>query len=193
MLAISVFGITKLTAENQFIKAFKEDTEIIQGLTVIDSELEAQHPSISLLKLIPISSLIMMMSKCLKMISSMRCSLRKGKIMNMTLVETVTGITHIAWKTIVSVHDYILESLNEAGKVISFDTTMDVLETLNDGDEIDTFFLSVLYKKVPDDVKEALFDPYLSEDGNQLRISFRVYESYPDLQRGELLKNLKET
>ena len=33
---------------------------------------------------------------------------------------------------------------------------MDVLETLNDGDEIDTFFLSVLYKKVPNDVKEAL-------------------------------------
>ena len=93
-------------------------------------------------------------------------------------------------KTIESVHDY-LESLNEAGKVISFDTTMDVLETLNDGDEIDTFFLSVLYKKVPDDVKEALFDPYLSEDGNQLRISFRVYESYPDLQRGELLKKIK--
>ena len=93
-------------------------------------------------------------------------------------------------KTIDSVHDY-LESLDEAGKVVSISTTMDVLKTLNDGEEIDTFFLSLLYKKVPKDVKEALFDPYLSEDGNQLRISFRVFESYPDLQRNELIKKIK--
>jgi len=44
MFAISISGITKLTAENQFIKAFKEDTEIFQGLTVIDSKLGGTTP-----------------------------------------------------------------------------------------------------------------------------------------------------
>ncbi len=65
------------------------------------------------------------------------------------------------------------------------------MKTLNDDEDLDTFFLSLLYKKIPLDVKEALFDPYLSQDGNQLRISFRVFESYPDLQRNVLLKKIK--
>ena len=41
---ISALGITQLTAENQFIKAFKEDTEIFQGLTVIDTKLGGTTP-----------------------------------------------------------------------------------------------------------------------------------------------------
>ena len=188
MLAISVFGITKLTAENQFIKAFKEDTEIFQGLTVIDSELGGTTPLDIIIEADPDF-----------FIDNDDEQMIEDDFFDEMFFEEedeydIGGDSY--WynsyrlKTIESVHDY-LESLNEAGKVISFDTTMDVLETLNDGDEIDTFFLSVLYKKVPDDVKEALFDPYLSEDGNQLRISFRVYESYPDLQRGKLLKKIK--
>ena len=187
MFAISISGITKLTAENQFIKAFKEDTEIFQGLTVIDSKLGGTTPLDIIIEADP------------DFFNDDEEEMIQDDFFDEVFFEEddeydIGGDSY--WynsyrlKTIESVHDY-LESLNEAGKVISFDTTMDVLETLNDGDEIDTFFLSVLYKKVPEDVKEALFDPYLSEDGNQLRISFRVFESYPDLQRGELLKKIK--
>ena len=187
MFAISISGITKLTAENQFIKAFKEDTEIFQGLTVIDSKLGGTTPLDIIIEADP------------DFFNDDEEEMIQDDFFDEVFFEEddeydIGGDSY--WynsyrlKTIEAVHDY-LESLNEAGKVISFDTTMDVLETLNDGDEIDTFFLSVLYKKVPEDVKEALFDPYLSEDGNQLRISFRVFESYPDLQRGELLKKIK--
>ena len=189
IFAISVSGITKLTAENQFINAFKEDTEIFQGLTVIDSQLGGTTPL----------DIIIEADPDFYKVEDDENLIEDDFFDEMFFEEDddeydIGGDSY--WynsyrlKTIKSVHDY-LESLNEAGKVISFDTTMDVLQTLNDGDEMDTFFLSVLYKKVPDDVKKALFDPYLSEDGNQLRISFRVYESYPDLQRGELLKKIK--
>ncbi|MBQ09428.1 MAG: transporter [Gammaproteobacteria bacterium] len=188
MFAISVSGITKLTAENQFIKAFKEDTEIFQGLTVIDTQLGGTTPL----------DIIIEADPDFFNASEDEAMIEDDFFDEMFFEEDgeydIGGDSY--WynsyrlKTIEAVHEY-LESLNEAGKVISFDTTMDVLETLNDGDEMDTFFLSVLYKKVPDDVKEALFDPYLSEDGNQLRISFRVLESYPDLQRGELLRKIK--
>ena len=188
IFAISISGITKLTAENQFIKAFKEDTEIFQGLSVIDSKLGGTTPLDIIIEADPDF-----------FNNSDDEEIIEDEFFDEMFFEEddeydIGGDSY--WynsyrlKTIEAVHDY-LESLNEAGKVISFDTTMDVLETLNDGDEIDTFFLSVLYKKVPEDVKEALFDPYLSEDGNQLRISFRVFESYPDLQRGELLKKIK--
>ena len=189
VFAISISGITKLTAENQFIKAFKEDTEIFQGLSVIDSQLGGTTPLDIIIEADPDFFNV-----------EDEENIIEDDFFDEAFFEDDDGEYDIGgdsyWynsyrlKTIEAVHDY-LESLNEAGKVISFDTTMDVLQTLNDGDEMDTFFLSVLYKKVPDDVKEALFDPYLSEDGNQLRISFRVYESYPDLQRGELLKKIK--
>ena len=59
-----------------------------------------------------------------------------------------------------------------------------------DDEELDTFFLSLLYKKMPQDVKDALFDPYLSADGNQIRISFRVFESYPELKRNDLINKI---
>ena len=189
VFAISISGITKLTAENQFIKAFKEDTEIFQGLSVIDSQLGGTTPLDIIIEADPDFFNVEDDENFIE-----------DDFFDEAFFEDDDGEYDIGgdsyWynsyrlKTIEAVHDY-LESLNEAGKVISFDTTMDVLQTLNDGDEMDTFFLSVLYKKVPNDVKEALFDPYLSEDGNQLRISFRVYESYPDLQRGELLKKIK--
>ena len=190
MLAISVFGITKLTAENQFIKAFKEDTEIFQGLTVIDSELGGTTPLDIIIEADPDFFIDNDDEQMFEDDFFDEMFFEEGEDYEYDIGGDSYWYNSYRLKTIESVHDY-LESLNEAGKVISFDTTMDVLETLNDGDEIDTFFLSVLYKKVPNDVKEALFDPYLSEDGNQLRISFRVYESYPDLQRGELLKKIK--
>ena len=190
MLAISVFGITKLTAENQFIKAFKEDTEIFQGLTVIDSELGGTTPLDIIIEADPDFFIDNDDEQMFEDDFFDEMFFEEGEDYEYDIGGDSYWYNSYRLKTIESVHDY-LESLNEAGKVISFDTTMDVLETLNDGDEIDTFFLSVLYKKVPDDVKEALFNPYLSEDGNQLRISFRVYESYPDLQRGELLKKIK--
>ena len=172
VFAISISGITKLTAENQFIKAFKEDTEIFQGLSVIDSQLGGTTPLDIIIEADPDFFNVEDDENIIE-----------DDFFDEAFFEDDDGEYDIGgdsyWynsyrlKTIEAVHDY-LESLNEAGKVISFDTTMDVLQTLNDGDEMDTFFLSVLYKKVPDDVKEALFDPYLSEDGNQLRISFRA-------------------
>ena len=73
---------------------------------------------------------------------------------------------------------------------MSISTTVDVMQILNDDEELDTFFLSLLYKKIPQDVKDALFNPYLSADGNQIRISFRVFESYPELKRNDLIKKI---
>jgi len=90
------------------------------------------------------------------------------------------------------VHQY-LDSLPETGKVMSMATTLDALETLNDDETPGTFFLSILYKQLPPSVKQALFDPYISADGNQVRLSVRVYESNPDLRRGALLEEIRAT
>ena len=188
LASVSVFGITKLTAENQFIKAFKEDTEIFQGLTVIDNQLGGTTPLDIIIDADPDFQQI-------EVVDDFEDEFFDDEFFD----DEDTGYdiggdsywyNSYRLKTIDSIHEY-LESLEEAGKVVSFSTTMKVLKTLNDDEEIDTFFLSLLYKKVPEDVKEALFDPYLSDDGNQLRISFRVFESYPELKRNQLIEQIK--
>ena len=188
LASVSVFGITKLTAENQFIKAFKEDTEIFQGLTVIDNQLGGTTPLDIIIEADPDF-------QQLEVADDFEDEFFEDEFFEDEDTEYDIGgdsywYNSYRLKTIDSIHEY-LESLEEAGKVVSFSTTMEVLKTLNDDEEIDTFFLSLLYKKVPADVKEALFDPYLSDDGNQLRISFRVFESYPELKRNELIEQIK--
>jgi len=188
---ISALGITQLTAENQFIKAFKEDTEIFQGLTVIDTELGGTTPLDIIIDADP--SFFNDNQEPTEYFG-------EDEFLDMDFFDDETEEYDIGadsyWynsfqlKTVAAIHEY-LESLNEAGKVLSISTTVDVMQTLNDDEELDTFFLSLLYKKIPQDVKDALFDPYLSADGNQIRISFRVFESYPELKRNDLIKKIK--
>jgi len=189
--AISAVGITQLTAENQFIKAFKEDTEIFQGLTVIDTELGGTTP---------LDIIIEADSSFFNVNEQPTESFEEDEFLDMDFFDDETEEYDIGadsyWynsfrlKTVAAIHEY-LESLDEAGKVLSIATTVDVMKILNDDEELDTFFLSLLYKKIPQDIKETLFDPYLSADGNQIRISFRVFESYPELQRNALINKIK--
>ena len=189
--AISAAGITQLTAENQFIKAFKKDTEIFQGLTVIDTELGGTTP---------LDIIIEADSSFFNVNEQPTESFEEDEFLDMDFFDDETEEYDIGadsyWynsfrlKTVAAIHDY-LESLDEAGKVLSIATTVDVMKILNDDEELDTFFLSLLYKKIPQDIKETLFDPYLSADGNQIRISFRVFESYPELQRNALINKIK--
>ena len=194
MAILSGIGISSLTAENQFIKAFKENTEIYQGLSVIDRELGGTTPLDIIIEADP-----SYFEEKLNSIEEddffddefFEEDFSEEETMEYDIGADSYWYNSFRLKTIDSVHEY-LESLDEAGKVVSISTTMNVLKSLNDDQEIDTFFLSLLYKKVPQDVKEALFDPYISKDGNQLRISFRVFESYPNLKRNELIKKIKK-
>ena len=189
--AISAAGITQLTAENQFIKAFKKDTEIFQGLTVIDTELGGTTPLDIIIEADP---------SFFNAYEQPTENFEEDEFLGMDFFDDETEEYDIGadsyWynsfrlKTVAAIHDY-LESLDEAGKVLSIATTVDVMKILNDDEELDTFFLSLLYKKIPQDIKETLFDPYLSADGNQIRISFRVFESYPELQRNALINKIK--
>jgi predicted RND superfamily exporter protein len=56
----------------------------------------------------------------------------------------------------------------------------------------DNFELSVLYKKLPEEIREILVRPYMSEDGNQVRFAIRVFESDPSLQRETLIRTIRD-
>jgi len=91
---------------------------------------------------------------------------------------------------IAKIHAY-LDSLPETGKVLSINTGMRMLQTVNEGEPFDDFKLAVVYKRLPDSVRESLITPYLSDDGNQLRFSIRIYESDKNLKRQQLIDTIR--
>jgi hypothetical protein len=84
-----------------------------------------------------------------------------------------------------------LEAFRETGKVASLATTAQIFGQLSPEILEDDFVLSVLYAKLPDEVRQTLIDPYFSEEHDQIRFQIRVFESDPTLRRGELLRSIR--
>lgn len=90
---------------------------------------------------------------------------------------------------LVEIENY-LQSLPETGKVLSIATTYKVAEKLNEG-PLSYVQLMLLASFIPEDLRDQLVRPYLSEDGNQVRFSVRVIDSDKNLNRNELLTKIR--
>lgn len=93
-------------------------------------------------------------------------------------------------KEVAKIHNY-LDGLPESGKVLSLENSMAMLRKIDEQVADDSFLLAILYKSVPDDLKKALFSPYMTDDGNQIRFSIRLFESDKSLKRNELVTKVK--
>lgn len=197
LFLLSCIGISLLTVENRFIDYFKKSTEIYQGMELIDRKLGGTTP----LDIIIDAPATFVKDNEQQLESEEALLLEELGFDPAEFepqVEEDSGITaHSYWfntaklKEVAAIHDY-LDGLAESGKVLSLATGMEILGTLDQRVLDDNFFLSVLYKKLPDEIKEILFTPYLSKDGQQLRFSMRVFESDVSLQRNELLEHIRK-
>jgi predicted RND superfamily exporter protein len=192
VIVLSLVGMTRLSVENRFIDYFKENTEIYQGMSLIDKSLGGTTPM----------DIILDAPAQTKMNEPLGGESLGGEDAFLDeLFEDIkddAGITATSYwfnevqlRDVEKIHDY-LDSLPETGKVLSVITAIRMLETLNEGETVDDFFLSILYKRLPDEIKEQLIRPYMTEDGNQLRFNVRVYESDPDLQREALIEQVEQ-
>ena len=86
-------------------------------------------------------------------------------------------------------HDH-LESYPFAGKILSLASVVRTAEKLNSNNEFDTLELSVLYKKLPDDLKEQIINPYVLIDKNQARITMRIIDTHSELVRANFINDL---
>ena len=190
----SIMGINMLSVENRFIDYFKASTEIYQGMELIDRTLGGTTP----LDVI-IDAPAEPAAEAEEEEDEFEDDLFDDMLMDDPYASAdngagITGTSH--WFNsynlgeVAAIHDY-LDSLPETGKVLSIITATRMLESLNNGEPIDDFFLSVLYKKLPADIKEKLLAPYMSEDGNQLRFGIRVFESDPSLKREALIGKIR--
>ena len=186
---LSVMGIKQLTVENRFIDYFKEDTEIYRGMSLIDRTLGGTTPLDVIIDAPPEPAVA-------ETDTPDEDDLFMDELFPPSEGEAgITGTSYwfnaYALEEVAVIHDY-LDSLPETGKVLSIITAVRMLETLNDGKPIDDFFLAILYKRLPESIKASLFTPYMSEDGNQLRYSIRVFESDPSLQREALIGKIRD-
>jgi predicted RND superfamily exporter protein len=187
LAVMSVIGINQLTVENRFIDYYKKTTEIYRGMELIDNELGGTTP-LDVIIDAPASYFA-------PVDEPEEDPLFEDFEFGM---ETDAGITGNSYwfntymlRDVDAIHDY-LDELPESGKVLSITTAMRMLKSLNEKSEIDDFFLAILYKRLPDSIRNVLFTPYMSEDGNQLRFSIRVYESDPSLRREALLQKIRQ-
>jgi hypothetical protein len=172
LAAIALTGIPRLSVENRFIDYYKDNTEIYQGMTLIDKKLGGTTPMDVII------------------------DAPADEILEADEIEASGDITANSYwfnrdglREVARIHQY-LDNLPETGKVLSVHTGMKLLESLNKGKPFSDFKLAIVYKRLPEDVRKALFAPYLSVDGNQLRFSIRLYESGKALRRQELLDKI---
>ena len=181
LAAISIFGITRLEVENSFINYFSEDTEIYQGLKLIDNKLGGTTPLDIVLNLEEKPELDDDEEEFVDDIDALFAGFEEE--------EDKVWFTPERLDTIKHVHDYLV-SLRAVGKVLSLASIIRVGEEVNQG-EFDAFELAIVSKRMPDELKESMINPYVSEEHNEARISIRILDSLKDLRRKQFLEQIQ--
>lgn len=194
---VSVIGISRLSVENRFIDYYKESTEIYQGMIQIDEKLGGTTP-LDIIIDAPAEFFLAKEETDENFIEEEDPLFDElNSELDLELDEEA-GITSTSYwfnngmlPQVNAIHNY-LDNLQESGKVLSITSSLQILHSLDEDMVMDDFFLSILYKRLPEDVKQALFYPYMAKDGNQLRFSMRVYETDASLKREALLKKIRQ-
>ena len=184
---MSIAGIAQLQVDNRFIDYFKKDTEIYQGMSVIDKQLGGTTPL----------GIVIDAEKdfftYIKEVEKERAAMDSS---DDPFGEVEEYEQENYWFNseklleVEKIHDY-LETQPQVGKVLSIATTLKVVRLLNDGRVPDDYDLTLYRKLFPKQAKKTFLEPYLSADANQIRITLRIEETNPTLNRGALMEKIK--
>ena len=216
---IAIYGIANLTVENRFIDYFKSDTEISKGMREIDEKLGGTTP-LDIILDAPASFFeqqIQEEASETELVESNDSSVdddfsdfeasitSDDDFDDFDVVESSSETDSVSnnlvetsyWFNVESIDKLksiqtSLEAIPATGKVISLATTMSVFDNLKDAKKIDDIDLAFMYSVLSDENKQTLFAPYLSDDGNQLHINIRVFESMKGLDRDQLITDIRK-
>jgi uncharacterized protein len=179
-------GITRLGVDNRFIDYFKETTEIYRGMSVIDTQLGGTTP---------LEILIDADQNFYDYLEMLEQEKDEFEIDDPFAEHDDTQDENYWFHPnklleVEKVHDY-LESLPEIGKVLSMGTTLKIVRFLNAGEVPEDYDLAVYRKVLPENARKSFLDPYLSKDANEVRISLRIEETDPRLNRGKLIEKIR--
>jgi uncharacterized protein len=203
-LMVSAVGLTRLTVENSFINYFKEDTEIYQGMAVIDRQLGGTTP---LDVIVNLEAPVAGASENIAASGSEAAAADESSVGADNFGEPdefddfadfdefADDIPSKYWFTpfrmhqVEEIHDY-LNAQPEIGKVLSLGSMMKIADRLTDGRELDSFELSLIYNEIPDEYRDLLITPYVSVENDEVRFFVRVRDSEESLRRNELINRI---
>ena len=174
---ITIYGLNQLKVENSFINYFRSDTEIYKGMQLIDNELGGTTPMDIIIKFDDSESSVEK-DEYEDLLGDEEESLES----NWFTTDKVNKIKYV--------HDY-LDNNKYIGKVLSFASSIRVAEIVNNNKELNSLEMSLLYKKLPDEVKEIAVTPYLSIENNEARINVRIIDSNPNLRRADFIEKIQ--
>ena len=187
LAVVSMIGISKLEVENRFIDHFKSNTEIYKGMQVIDRKLGGTTP---------LNIVMNPDQKYFDYLKEVEQNKEEEDFDDPFADEGDSAEMNFWFNSnmldrVEKIHDY-LESLPEVGKVQSISTLVKVFTQLDKGRKPDDYDLALIRKLMPENVKDSLVNPYLSEDANQIHINMRLIESNPNLRRSDLIEKIRK-
>lgn len=200
LAVLCVVGISRLTVENSFIDYFKESTEIYRGMVTIDNELGGTSPlDVIITDEAPPESASAddpftsdsftsdgfadddFASDCDPFVDD--CGEDEA--------YRDTWFTYQKMQRLEEVHRY-LDGLPETGKTLSITTTLELLAQVNQDQPLNALELAFVPAALPDNLKQILLTPYISEAHDQARFTMRLIDSSPDLRRQQLLDQIHQ-
>ena len=181
LFALGVAGALQLTVENRFIDYFHDDTEIYQGMKLIDRELGGTTP------------LDVVLGAPQWFVEEYQAEREfQEELGSVSEPSPVDGYWYNAQnlERVVEMQDW-LESLDATGKILSIGTVWQVAKKLNDGETLEPYELGILYKRLPQQLREQFVERFMTPDGMQIRFDIRVIDSLPGLERDELLGRIR--
>ncbi|CAA6820138.1 MAG: Unknown protein [uncultured Sulfurovum sp.] len=180
-LIFSLSGASMLVVENSFINYFKQNTEIYQGMKVIDEDLGGTTPLDVILTFKEIASSVK--------ISNDEADEFEDEF-NQEANSEQYWFTKEKMDKILQVHNY-LETLPEIGDVQSLASILKIGKQLNNHQELDGLSLGLLYTHLPQQYKKLILSPYVSIENNQVRFASRIIDSNEALRRNQLLQKIE--
>ena len=175
-LPISIYLSSGLKVENKFIDYFDESTEIHQGMKFIDSELGGTTP-IDIVLTLPEEE-IFIDEDDLFFSEGSETTEYWWRQKNMRLLKSIQSD---------------LNQIPELGKDLSIVNGVLLAEKLNDFNEMGDLELAFVKNSLlTNDKAKDVLNSYISSDDRSARITFRIIDSYKDINRNDLLTRVDD-
>ena len=175
-LPISIYLSSGLKVENKFIDYFDESTEIHQGMKFIDSELGGTTP-IDIVLTLPEEE-IFIDEDDLFYSEGSETTEYWWRQKNMRLLKSIQSD---------------LNQIPELGKDLSIVNGVLLAEKLNDFNEMGDLELAFVKNSLlTNDKAKDVLNSYISSDDRSARITFRIIDSYKEINRNDLLTSIDD-
>jgi hypothetical protein len=177
-----IYGISKLEVENRFIDYFSPETEIYQGMLLLDQELGGT------------ATLDILIHEPSEDFFS-ESDFDGDDLFEDDLFQDDSSDASGYWWNATSlskleeIHDY-LDGIPEMGKVLSVASGIKLARIINDDKNLNDLELALLRSVLPEDIKQTLLYSYINHDDSKVRISTRILESAKTLNRKDLLDKI---